>query len=97
VRRTGPRPVAFALEGFTADVAPATTIAAVQRVWHQAAMGFADHAQPTSERDGVITVKCSEAVWASEMNLMQELIVSRLNEALGRPLVRRLRVQANAS
>ena len=37
---------------------------------------------------------CPEAVRAQELDLMSELVVERLNQALGRPAVRRLRVQA---
>ena len=39
-------------------------------------------------------VACPEAVRAQELDLMSELVVERLNRALGRPAVRRLRVQA---
>jgi predicted nucleic acid-binding Zn ribbon protein len=47
------------------------------------------------EHDGVVTVDCSEAVWAQELDLMSELVLGRLNAALGRPAVRRLRVRAS--
>jgi predicted nucleic acid-binding Zn ribbon protein len=50
--------------------------------------------EPTRERDGVVTVACDSAVLASELDLMSELVIARLNEALGRPAVRRLRAQA---
>jgi predicted nucleic acid-binding Zn ribbon protein len=95
VRRKRPRPVAFALDGFTGELAPATLIAAVQRVWPEAAgERFAPHSEAVSERDGVVIVACDEAVWAHELDLMSELVVARLNSALGRPAVRRLRVRA---
>jgi predicted nucleic acid-binding Zn ribbon protein len=95
VRRRGPRPVSFALEGFTSALAPATLLAEVQRAWPEAAGSrFAPHSEPTRERDGVVTIACSEAVWAHELDLMSELVVERLNGALGRPAVRRLRVDA---
>ena len=93
MRRSGPRPVSFALEGFAASLAPATLLAEVQRAWPEAAgRRFAPHSEPAKERDGVVTVACSEAVWAQELDLMSELVVTRLNAALGRPAVRRLRV-----
>jgi hypothetical protein len=41
-----------------------------------------------------VTVACPEAVRAQELDLMSELVVERLNQVLGRPAVRRLRVQA---
>jgi predicted nucleic acid-binding Zn ribbon protein len=93
VRRRGPRPVSFALEGFTSELAPATLLAEVQRAWPEAAGSrFAPHSEPASEREGVVTVACSEAVWAHELDLMSELVLERLNAALKRPAVRRLRV-----
>ena len=58
------------------------------------ATAFAPHAEPFRERDGEVFVACGEAVRAQELDLMSELVVERLNTALGRPAVRRLRVQA---
>ena len=55
---------------------------------------FAPYTEPWAERDGEVVVACSEAVRAQELDLMSELVVERLNQALGRPAVRRLRVQA---
>ena len=46
------------------------------------------------KRDGEVFVACGEAVVAQELDLMTELVVEHLNQALGRPAVRRLRVQA---
>jgi predicted nucleic acid-binding Zn ribbon protein len=95
VKRGGPRPVAFALDGLTATLAPATLITDVQRAWPAAAgAAFARVCEPVSERDGVLVVACSEAVWAQELDLMSETVVERLNAALGRPAVRRLRARA---
>jgi predicted nucleic acid-binding Zn ribbon protein len=95
MRRRGPRPVGHALDAVTARLAPATLLAEVQRAWPAAAgTAFAPHSEPWAERDGEVSVACPEAVRAQELDLMSELIVGRLNEALGRPAVRRLRVQA---
>jgi predicted nucleic acid-binding Zn ribbon protein len=94
VRRAGPRPIGQALDALADVLAPPTALAAVQRAWPRAAGEFAAHAQPIAERDGVVTVACSAAVWASELDLMSELVVRRLNDALGRPAVRRLRTRA---
>ena len=95
MRRSGPRPVSYALDGFTTGLAPATLLAEVQLAWPAAAGSrFAPRSEPTKERDGVVTVACSEAVWAQELDLMSELVLTRLNAALGRPAVRRLRVTA---
>jgi len=95
VRRRSPRPVGHALDALTATLAPATLLAEVQRAWPQAAgEAFAPHGTPFRERDGDVHVACPEAVWAQELDLMSELVVERLNAALRRPAVRRLRVQA---
>jgi hypothetical protein len=95
MRRRGPRPVAHALDALTAAVAPRTLLAEVQRAWPEAAGAlFASAARPTraNEADGTVTVRCSEAVIAQELDLMSELVRGRLNEALGRPAVRTLRI-----
>jgi predicted nucleic acid-binding Zn ribbon protein len=85
----------MALDALTAELAPATLLAEVQRAWPQAAgAAFAPHSQPWAEREGEVVVACPEAVRAQELDLMSELVVERLNQALGRPAVRRLRVQA---
>jgi predicted nucleic acid-binding Zn ribbon protein len=95
VRRRGLAPISGALETLTGRLAPATLLAEVQRAWPQAAgETFAPHSEPWAERDGEVTVACPEAVRAQELDLMSELVVERLNQALGRPAVRRLRVQA---
>jgi predicted nucleic acid-binding Zn ribbon protein len=95
VRRRAPRPVGAALDGITASLAPATLLAEVQRAWPSAAgEAFAQASEPVSERDGVVTVACTSAVWAQELDLLSERVVERLNESLGRPAVQRLRPQA---
>jgi predicted nucleic acid-binding Zn ribbon protein len=95
VRRRGPRPVALALEALTTRMAPPTLLAEVQRVWPQAVgPALAEAGRPVAERDGTVTVACRQAVWAQELDLMSERVVAALNQAIGRPAVRRLRVQA---
>jgi len=94
-RRPGPRPLAFALDALTASTMPATLLAEVQRAWPEAAgAAFAGQTEPVAERAGTITVACTSAVWAQELDLLSERVVERLNEALGRPAVRALRPQA---
>jgi hypothetical protein len=95
MRRREPRPIAHALDAVTAALAPRTLLAEVQRAWPQAAGElFGPRAEPFRERDGEVFVACGEAVVAQELDLMSELVVEHLNLALGRPAVRRLRVQA---
>ena len=98
MRRRTLTPVSGALQALTVRLSPATLLAEVQRAWPAAAGPmFAPYAEPWSERDGEVVVACSEAVRAQELDLMSELVVERLNQALGRPAVRRLRVQARSA
>ena len=95
MRRRSPRPLADALDRLTAELAPATLLAEVQRAWPAAAgEAFAAQSAPVGERDGVVTVACASAVWAQELDLLSERVVNRLNEGLGRDAVRALRPQA---
>lgn len=90
--RPAPRPFSLALGSLSARLAPATTLARVQGVWEQAAgEAVARACRPISERDGVLTIVCSEAVWAQELDLMGSEVAARVNGALGEPLVRALR------
>ena len=94
-RRSGPRPLAFALDVVTASAMPSTLLAEVQRAWPDAAgAAFAAQSEPVAERAGTITVACTSAVWAQELDLLSERVVERLNAALGRVAVRALRPQA---
>jgi predicted nucleic acid-binding Zn ribbon protein len=98
MRRAGPRPVVHALDALTATLAPPTVLAEVQRAWPTAAGAlFAERARPVREHDGTLTVACAEAVLANELALMSELVRERLNEALGRPAVRALRVRVGTA
>jgi predicted nucleic acid-binding Zn ribbon protein len=77
------------------ELAPATVLAEVQRVWPQVVgASIAAQATPTAERGGVVTVSCSASVWAQELDLMGPQIVGRLNAQLARGSVRRLRCVA---
>jgi predicted nucleic acid-binding Zn ribbon protein len=94
VRRRSPRPIEFALDALADSLAPPTLLAAVQRAWPDVAGAFAHVTEPTSERSGVVTVACDSSVLAAELDLMSELVITRLNAALGRDAVRRIRAQA---
>jgi predicted nucleic acid-binding Zn ribbon protein len=95
VRRRAPRPVGEALGTLLARLAPASTLAGVQEVWERAVGGVvAAEAAPIGERDGVLTVACTEAVWAHELELMGPELVEQINAELGRPALRALRCRA---
>ena len=90
--RQAPRPLSLALDGFTAALAPASTLARVQACW-AAAVGaaVAAAAKPAAEREGVLTVRCEAAVWSAELELMSGELLARLNAALGEELLHKLR------
>jgi predicted nucleic acid-binding Zn ribbon protein len=95
VRRREPRPASHAIAALADRLAPQTTLAGVQRVWPDAVGAVvAVQAEPTGERDGVLTVTCSSAVWAQELDLMGPELVARLNAALGSERIRSLRCSA---
>jgi predicted nucleic acid-binding Zn ribbon protein len=76
-------------------LAPASGLAALQRIWPAVAGELvAAQAHPSAERDGVVTVTCSSSVWAHELTLMGPDLANRLNTALGAENVRELRFRA---
>jgi predicted nucleic acid-binding Zn ribbon protein len=90
--RRSPRPLAIALERSRATWAPASLLGEVQAAWEQAVGGVvAAEATPTAERGGVVTIACSGAVWAQELDLMGVTIVERLNGLVSSGEVRRIR------
>jgi predicted nucleic acid-binding Zn ribbon protein len=95
VRRTQPRPLSHAVAALADRLSPQTTLAEVQRVWPDAVGDvIAAQAEPTGEREGVLTVTCSSSVWAQELDLMGPDLVGRINAALGTESVRSLRCSA---
>lgn len=93
--RRAPRPLATAAEALAARLAPATLLAAVQRVWEQAAgPAIAAEARPVSEREGTLTLRCSSAVWMQEIDLMGPALVAQINRELGSERVRAVRCVA---
>jgi len=95
MRRHQPRPVGQAISALADRLAPQTPLAEVQRVW-ETAVGdvVAAQAEPTGEREGVLVVTCSSAVWAQELDLMAPDLVASLNAMLDGGEVRSLRCQA---
>jgi predicted nucleic acid-binding Zn ribbon protein len=92
VNRSAPRSLSTALGDLTATLAPAGTLARVQELWERAAgPAVAAAATPTAERRGVLTVTCSAAVWAQELDLLAPALLQRLNTALGEEALHKLR------
>ena len=71
-RRRAPREAGEAFRVARDIVAPKTGLASVQAGWSQAVgEQIAEVAQPISERAGTLTVECTNAMWAQELDLMQ--------------------------
>ncbi|HEY1286296.1 MAG TPA: DUF721 domain-containing protein [Solirubrobacterales bacterium] len=94
--RRSPRPAREALHAALAKAAPQTRLAAVQAAWTEAVgERVATAARPVSERAGTVVVGCVDAVWAEELDLMQDRLISRLRERIGEdaPETLRFRVE----
>lgn len=83
-RRRAPRQAAQAFRTALERAAPRTPLAAAQAAW-AGAVGeqLAAVATPVSERAGTLTIECADAVWAQELDLMQEQLLERLRTELG--------------
>jgi predicted nucleic acid-binding Zn ribbon protein len=83
-RRRVPRPASSAFRAARRQAAPKTRLAALQSVWDEVAgERVAAVARPVSERDGTVTIACSDPVWVEELDLMQEQFSRALRERLG--------------
>jgi predicted nucleic acid-binding Zn ribbon protein len=90
--RRSPRPLGLALEHDRERWTPATPLAEIQAVWADAVgAAIAAQARPRSERGGVLTVSCSAAVWAQELDLCSAMVLERLHELAPGAPVKRLR------
>ena len=82
--RRAPRQASEAFRVARDRAAPKTRLASVQAAW-STALGerLAAVARPVAERAGTLTVECADAVWAQELDLMQDQLLGRLREELG--------------
>lgn len=61
------------------------------RVWEQVAGRYlARHCIPSSLRDGVLRVRCSTAIWTTELLHVRAELIPRLNARLGTDAVREI-------
>jgi predicted nucleic acid-binding Zn ribbon protein len=97
-RRRAPRPAANAFQAALQRVAPKTPLATIQAAW-PAAVGeqLAAVATPVSERNGTLTIECTEAVWVQELDLMQDTLLERLRDAVGDQAPQALRFRLNSA
>ena len=79
-------------------VGDSSVMTIVFRNW-EAAVGpaVAEHARPLSLRDGVLVVGVSEPAWATQLRFLAADILTRLEEAAGRPVAQRLEVRVRPS
>jgi predicted nucleic acid-binding Zn ribbon protein len=97
-RRPSPRPASTAFRSALERAAPKTRLATVQAVWSDVVgERVAAAAQPVSERDGEVTVECSDPVWAQELDLMQGQLERSLRERLGEGAPQGLRFRAKGT
>ncbi|HEY6731783.1 MAG TPA: DUF721 domain-containing protein [Solirubrobacterales bacterium] len=96
-RRRAPRPAANAFQAALQKAAPQTSLAAIQTAW-SAAVGeqLAAVAVPATERGGILTVECADAIWAQELDLMQAKLLERLQEEVGERAPKALRFRVNS-
>jgi predicted nucleic acid-binding Zn ribbon protein len=84
MRRRDPFPLADAIARFTERIQPQSLLARVQRAWPEAAgETVAGWATATSERAGVVTVECDDAMIAHELEMMKLELLEKLRTALG--------------
>jgi predicted nucleic acid-binding Zn ribbon protein len=96
-RRRTPRPAANAFQAALQRAAPKTPLATIQAAW-ASAVGeqLAAVATPVSERGGTVTIECADAVWAQELDLMQDVLLERLREAIADQAPQTLRFRVNS-
>ncbi len=90
--RSQPRPLGALVRAVRVESTPQTPLGAIQAIWADA-LGerIATHAEPVRERDGIVTVACSAATWAQELDLLQDELREQLNRALATTEIERLR------
>jgi predicted nucleic acid-binding Zn ribbon protein len=97
VRRRAPERFADILRDAVDKAAPDTLLARVQAVWPEVAgAAIAAEAAPSTEREGIVTVDCSGAVWAQELTLLEPELVGRLNDRLEGVQARSLRFRVKS-
>jgi predicted nucleic acid-binding Zn ribbon protein len=96
LRRRSPRTLETALAPLRASLGPTTLLAEVQERWPSVVGDvIAAEARPVSEHSGMLTVACSAAVWAQELELLSAEVLLRLNDGLSRGRITRLRCRAD--
>ena len=96
-RRRAPSPLAEILPEAVAGAAPDTLLGRMQAAWPRVAgAAIAAEAAPVAEHEGTVTVECSGAVWAHELELLGPDLVGRLRASSEGAALRRLRFVVKA-
>ena len=84
MRRQAPRPLDDALSAVAHQARPASLLALVQAGWDEAVgPTIAAQSAAVAERAGSVTVACTSAVWAQELELLEPELRDQLNAAVG--------------
>jgi predicted nucleic acid-binding Zn ribbon protein len=85
------------LGGFRTEITPESPLARVQGVWNDVVgERIAAVTEVVDEREGVLTVECSSAVWAQELELMGPRILARLKAEIEDSPPEKLRFRASS-
>lgn len=94
--RRAPRRIGGALERVVTEGAPQTLLAEVQSAWPRACgEAIAARSEPVSERGGTVTIACESGPWAQELELMGDLLRSRIDAIVGEGRVASIRFTAD--
>lgn len=96
--RGNPRRLGASLGRVISTSAPRTLLGEVQTAWPEVCgETIGANAEPVAERSGVVTIACESGAWAQELELMGELLRTRLEAIVGEDRVLRLRFTADLS
>ncbi len=96
-RRPAPRQASAAIRAAREQAAPKTGLAAAQASWAEmVGEQLSAVATPVAERAGTLTIECADAVWAQELDLMQEQLLERLRAQLGDRAPKALRFRVDS-
>ena len=97
-RRRSPRQLGSVLGQVVETSSPGTLLADVQVVWSEVVgEAIAARAEPVAERNGKVTVACESGPWAQELEMMGEMLMSRLASRVGEDRLTGLRFTADLS
>jgi predicted nucleic acid-binding Zn ribbon protein len=58
---------------------------------------IAEHAQPTTLRDGVLTISAESTAWATQLRMVQAQVLAKIAAAVGDRVVTSLRITGPAT